>query len=68
MNLMGVDMSLKSQDPIRYASLHHPGDASSYDIFSQVGRLIRDGQRNGVLRDLCPEHVVALASPNRPFF
>ncbi|MGH3555412.1 MAG: alpha/beta hydrolase domain-containing protein, partial [Mycobacterium sp.] len=42
-NLIGADLSLKSQDPTRYASLDHPGDAFSYDIFSQIGRLIKDG-------------------------
>ncbi len=42
-NLMGMDMSLKSQDPQRYAALCHPGDAFSYDIFSQAGRIVRDG-------------------------
>jgi hypothetical protein len=67
-NLMGVDMSLKNQDPIRYASLQHPGDAYSYDIFSQVGRLIRDGQRNGVQRELGPEHVVALGESQSALF
>ncbi|MBV8294845.1 MAG: hypothetical protein JOY55_24100, partial [Mycobacterium sp.] len=51
-NLMGVDMSLKSQGPKRYAALCHPGDAFSYDIFSQAGRIVREGQRNGVLREL----------------
>ena len=59
-NLMGVDMSLKSQDPKRYAALCHPGDAFSYDIFSQAGRIVREGQRHGVLRELRAEHVVAL--------
>ena len=34
-------MSLKSQDPTRYARLTHPGDAFCYDIFSQVGALLR---------------------------
>jgi Alpha/beta hydrolase domain len=67
-NLMGTDMSLKSQDPTRYASLHHPGDAYSYDIFSQAGQLIRDGQRNGVLRDLRPEHVIALGESQSALF
>ena len=38
------DMSLKRLDPVRYGPLHHPGDAYSYDIFSQVGRLIRAGR------------------------
>jgi Alpha/beta hydrolase domain len=67
-NLMGVNMSLKSQDPTRYASLCHPGDGYSYDIFSQAGRLVRDGQRNGVLRELCPEHVVALGESQSALF
>jgi len=29
-------------DPVRYASLVHPGDSYSYDIFSQAGQAIRD--------------------------
>ena len=28
---------LKGSDPERYGSLHHPGDAFAYDIFTQVG-------------------------------
>jgi hypothetical protein len=67
-NLMGIDMSLKSQDPKRYAALRHPGDAYSYDIFSQAGRIIRDGQRNGVLRDLRAEHVVAVGESQSAMF
>jgi hypothetical protein len=53
-NLMGLDMSLKTQEPQRYAALRHPGDAYCYDIFSQAGRLVRHGRRNGVLRRLNP--------------
>src|SRR5262245_32152480 len=34
-------ISLKLIDPVRYGSLHHPGDSFSYDIFSQVGQAIR---------------------------
>ena len=41
-SLVGADMSLKAQDPERYSRLHHPGDTFSYDIYSQVGRLIRE--------------------------
>jgi hypothetical protein len=55
-----ADMSLKTQDPVRYAALHHPGDAFCYDIFSQVGALVRDGGHSGVLGSLSPECVVAL--------
>ena len=40
--ITGLDMSLKKQDPERYSDLSHPGDAFAYDIFSQVGRLIRE--------------------------
>ena len=40
--ITGIDMSLKKQDPERYSSLSHPGDDYSFDIFSQVGRLIRE--------------------------
>jgi hypothetical protein len=67
-NLMGVDMSLKSQDPKRYAALCHPGDAFSYDIFSQAGRIVRGGQRYGVLRGLRAEHVVALGESQSALF
>lgn len=63
-NLMGIDMSLKSQDPSRYAPLSHPGDAFSYDIFSQIGRLVSDG----IFDDLHPKHVVALAESQSALF
>jgi hypothetical protein len=42
-----ADMSLKKLDPERYSALTHPGDAFSYDIFTQVGRLTRDGAFGG---------------------
>ena len=32
---------LKGQDPVRYGALHHPGDAYSYDIYTQVARALR---------------------------
>lgn len=32
---------LKAVDPARYASLSHPGDSYSFDIFSQAGRALR---------------------------
>lgn len=31
----------KSSDPVRYASLSHPGDSFSYDMFSQAGQAVR---------------------------
>src|ERR1700733_14983225 len=67
-NMMGIDMSLKSQDQERYSSLHHPGDAYSYDMFSQAGRLVRDGQRNDILRGLRAEHVIAVGESQSALF
>ena len=63
-SLLGFDMSLKSQDPARYASLSHPGDAFAYDIFSQTGELIR----NGALGDLPVQHVVAVGESQSAMF
>jgi hypothetical protein len=67
-NLMGIDMSLKTQDPKRYAALDHPGDAFCYDIFSQAGRLLKDGQHTGVLQELRAEHVVAMGESQSALF
>ena len=58
-SLVGANMSLKAQDPDRYSPLHHPGDAFAYDIFSQVGQLVRDGA-NGALGHRNPEAVIAV--------
>lgn len=33
---------LKHIDPERYGTLEHPGDAFSYDIYTQVGRALRE--------------------------
>jgi Alpha/beta hydrolase domain len=55
-SLVGADMSLKAQDPDRYCSLSHPGDAFAYDIFSQAGSLVKSGG----LDQLSPEVVLAV--------
>jgi hypothetical protein len=64
-NLMGIDMSLKSQDPQRYSALHHPGDAHAYDIFSQAGRLAGNPD---LLRGLRAQHVIALGESQSALF
>jgi Alpha/beta hydrolase domain len=46
-------------DPARYASLAHPGDSYSYDIFSQAGQAVRD-QAGTVLSGLRPRRVLAV--------
>ncbi len=63
-SLVGADMSLKAQDPQRYSMLHHPGDAFAYDIFTHVGRVVRDGAING----LEPETVLAVGESQSAMF
>jgi Alpha/beta hydrolase domain len=49
----------KAADPVRYASITHPGDSFSYDIFSQAGQAIRDNPGT-VLGGLTPTTVIAV--------
>lgn len=67
-SMLGIDMSLKSQDPTRYAPLSHPGDGFSYDIFSQAGALVRDTDGDTLLRGLRAEHFVALGESQSAMF
>ncbi|MCG5434547.1 hypothetical protein LV457_19960, partial [Mycobacterium sp. MYCO198283] len=48
LSLTGTDMSLKALNSERYSALHHPGDAFAYDIYTQVGRLVREGAVDGI--------------------
>jgi len=66
-SLAGMDMSLKTQDAARYGTLDHPGDAYAYDIYSQVGQLIRD-RPGEVLGSLRPEDVVAVGESQSALF
>jgi Alpha/beta hydrolase domain len=63
-SLVGFDMSLKVLAPERYSPLKHPGDAFSFDIYSQVGRLVRDGAIDG----LTPEVVLAVGESQSAAF
>jgi hypothetical protein len=64
----GADNSLKTINPERYSRLRHPGDAFSYDIFSQAGRLVRDAQHNGILGSLRPDYVLAVGESQSAMF
>jgi hypothetical protein len=46
-------------DAVRYASLTHPGDSYSYDMFSQAGRAVRQEARL-LLGGLRPDRVLAV--------
>ena len=52
-------MPLKKADPERYAALNHPGDAFSYDIFTQAARAVRSTSDTHLLGPLKPKHVLA---------
>ena len=51
---------LKKTDPARYGSLVHPGDAFSYDMYSQAGAVLKSPRAGGVLGPLVPRHVIAM--------
>ena len=50
---------LKLLDPGRYGGLEHPGDAWSFDIFTQVGRLLRLPAADNPLRGLTAQRLIA---------
>lgn len=59
--LGGAGEGIKNQKPDRYGDLVHPGDAYSYDIFTQVARLLRDADAEvRPLGDLQAEHLLAM--------
>ena len=54
-----VSMALKDRGPERYASLSHPGDSFSYDIFAQAVQAIRHPQGVAPLEGLQIQRVLA---------
>jgi hypothetical protein len=38
----GTPLTPKQWDPVRYASLSHPGDAYAFDMFAQIARALRE--------------------------
>jgi hypothetical protein len=66
--IMGQGTALRKADPERYGSLDHPGDAWSYDIFSQVGRFLKSPGAGGLLGTMKPEKVIALGESQSAAF
>ncbi len=58
---------LRASDPERYGDLHHPGDAFSYDIYTQVGRALREPGAIDALGGLEPERVLAVGESQSAF-
>jgi hypothetical protein len=55
-----VPLHLKAINPPRYASLLHPGDSFSYDMFSQVAQAVRNPTTVDLLEGLAPQQLLAL--------
>lgn len=58
-NPLGEMLALVRADAERYGSLLHPGDDASYDLFSQVGSLVRR-RADRVLGGAVPDVVIAV--------
>ena len=63
----GAGKGLKKLDPARYGKLHHPGDAYSYDIYTQVARALRASGNDGALGGLQPKHLLAMGESQSAF-
>ena len=63
----GAGKGLRVLDPARYAGLHHPGDAFSYDIFTQVARALRAPKALNPLGSLVPKHMLAIGESQSAF-
>ncbi len=63
----GAGKGLRVLDPARYDDLHHPGDAFSYDIFTQVARALRAPKTVNPLGGLVPKHLLAIGESQSAF-
>lgn len=52
-------LALKFWDPLRYAALHHPGDAYMHDIFAQSARALMPANGPRPLGELQPRKLIA---------
>ena len=68
LTLSGMSTPLKKMNPERYAQLHHPGDAFSYDIYTQAGRFLKGPNGSKVLGGLSPKHVIAMGQSQSAFY
>jgi len=61
-------MHLKKIAPDRYGHLQHPGDAWSFDIFTQVGRVLRSPDAGAPLGGAVPERLIAVGESQSAAF
>lgn len=65
---LGQPAGLVASGPERYGSLTHPGDRFSFDMFSQIGRALRQREPTSALGPLVPHRVVAVGESQSAFF
>jgi hypothetical protein len=63
----GAGKGLKKLDPARYGKLHHPRDAYTYDIYTQVARALRASGDDGALGGLRAKHLLAMGESQSAF-
>ena len=61
-------VALKKANPARYGALSHPGDAFSFDIFSQAGAALKSANGGGALGPLVPSRVLAIGESQSAAF
>ncbi len=59
---------LKMTNPERYASLAHPGDMFSFDMFSQVGTALKAAGGKGALGPLAPRRMLGIGESQSAAF
>jgi hypothetical protein len=64
---LGLSLSLKSVNPVRYGPLVHPGDSFSYDMFSQVAQALRNPHGPSPLGDLRVRRLIAVGESQSAF-
>jgi hypothetical protein len=63
----GAGKGIKHIDPVRYGALSHPGDAFSYDIYTQVARALRAPSGARVLGPLRLRRMLAVGESQSAF-
>jgi hypothetical protein len=66
--LSGFSLPLKKMNAERYKQLSHPGDAFSFDIYSQVGRLLKGLNAPSLLGGIVPKHVISMGESQSGYF
>jgi hypothetical protein len=64
----GASYALKKIDPTRYAQLNHPGDAFSFDMYSQAGSALRGPDAKQLLGGLKAKRFISIGESQSAVF